>query len=132
MRQKAGPYLPLSIVLLFVSTTAVGQGNREPATTGSGAAVEGMALYLSPSAEPGSLTLEVRNTTPKDVVLTLGSMLANGVWQSPSAIPLTLTHARQGALGSLSRTPLKLPQGLPSIISLWSTSGWLCNINLAH
>src|SRR5262249_47591611 len=93
MRQKARLYLPVSILLLFLSTTAVGQGNRPDTTTGCGAVVEGIELCLSPSAEPGSLTLEVRNTAPKDAVLNLGIMLANGARQYPSAITLTLTDA---------------------------------------
>src|ERR1035441_11099143 len=85
MRQRARLYLPVSILLLFVSTSVVAQGNRPDTTMGCGAVVEGIALCLSPSAKTGSVTLEVRNTGPKDTVLNLGIMLANGARQYPTA-----------------------------------------------
>src|SRR5437870_7169489 len=94
MRQKARRCLAVSILLLFLSTTSVGQGNRPDTTIGCGAVVEGIALCLAPSAQSGSVTLELRNTAPKDAILNLGIMLANGARQYPSAISLTLTDAR--------------------------------------
>ena len=128
MRQKARLCLPLSILLLFVNTTVVGQGNRPDTTIGCGAVVEGIALCLSPSAL-GSVTLELRNTGPKDAVLNLGAMLANGARQYPSAISLTLTDAsgkvHQGVLaepvivaGRLDPFIVPLPHGASLILPL--------------
>jgi hypothetical protein len=66
--------------------------------------------------------LEVRNTAPRDAVLDLGIMLANGARQYPSAITLTLTDAEgrvhQGVLaepgfvaGRLDPFIVPLPHG---------------------
>ena len=129
MRQRARLYLPVSILLLFVSTSVVAQGNRPDTTMGCGAVVEGIALCLSPSAKTGSVTLEVRNTGPKDTVLNLGIMLANGARQYPTAIRLTLTDAKgnvhQGVLaepgivtGRLDPFIVPLPRGASLILLL--------------
>lgn len=129
MRQKARLSLPVSILLLFLSTTAVGQGNSPDTTIGCGAVVEGIALCLSPSAQSGRVTLELRNTGPKDAILNLGIMLANGARQYPSAISLTLTDAtgkvHQGVLaepvivaGRLDPFIVPLPNGASLILPL--------------
>src|SRR5882724_4738138 len=131
MRQKARRCLAVSILLLFLSTTSVGQGNRPDTDTtiGCGAVVEGIALCLAPSAQSGSVTLELRNTAPKDAILNLGIMLANGARQYPSAISLTLTDARgkvhQGVLaepvivaGRLDPFIVPLPHGASLILPL--------------
>jgi hypothetical protein len=58
-----------------------------------GIPVAGIALCLSRFPDPGDATLELRNTGPKDTVLNLGIMLANGARQYPTAITLVLTDA---------------------------------------
>jgi hypothetical protein len=129
MRQKARLYLPLSILLLLVSTSVIGQVNRPATTTDCGAVVEGIALCLFPSGQTGSVTIEVRNTGPKDVVLNLGIMLDNGAWQYPNAICLILTDAKgkvhQGVLaepgiiaGRLDPFIVPLPHGASLILPL--------------
>lgn len=147
MRQKAWRYLAVSILLLFLSTTAVGQGNRLDTTTGCGPPVHGIELCLSPSSEPSSLTLEVRNTASQDAVLNLGIMLANGARQYPSAITLTLIDAKgkvhQGVLaepafvsGRLDPFIVPLPHGASLSLALdltkyaLSTSGQIEDLRL--
>jgi hypothetical protein len=51
--------------------------------------VAGIALCLS----PGRGMLEVRNTGAKDAILNLGTMVANGAQQYPTAISLVLKDA---------------------------------------
>jgi hypothetical protein len=129
MRQKARLYLHVSILLLFVRTSAVAQGNRLDTIMDCGTVVEDIALCLSPSAKTGSVTLEVRNTGPKDMVLNLGIMLGNGARQYPSAIRLRLTDAKgnvhQGVLaepgivaGRLDPFIVPLPHGASLILPL--------------
>lgn len=94
MRQKIWLLLAVSVLPLFLGATAVGQRNRTEKARRCGTVVDGVTLCLSRSAEPGSVTLEVRNAGAKDAVLNLGIMLANGARQYPSAITLTLSDAR--------------------------------------
>jgi hypothetical protein len=56
------------------------------------------------------VVLEVRNTGPKDAVLNLGIMLANGARQYPTAITLVLTDAE----GKEHHAELAEPLGLIS------------------
>ena len=95
MGQKTHLWVCGGILLLSLSATIVGQRNRTHTTTGCGTVVEAIALCLSPSAEPGSVTLAVRNTGPKDAVLKLGIMIANGARQYPNTITLILTDANR-------------------------------------
>jgi hypothetical protein len=81
--------------VLFVGLTAPesGQQHSRDIAGKCGIPVAGIALCLSRSEEPGGGTLEVRNTGPKDAVLNLGIMRANGARQYPTAITLVLTDA---------------------------------------
>jgi hypothetical protein len=80
-------------LLVTLTATAFGQRpSRETAGT-CGAPVAGIELCLSRSPQPDGATLEVKNTGPKDAVLNLGIMLANGARQYPTAITLVLTDA---------------------------------------
>jgi hypothetical protein len=80
-----------AVVFVFLTASALGQQPTD--TVQCGTPVEGVALCLSRSAEPGVVTLELRNTGPRDAILNLGVMLANGARQYPTAVTLTLTDA---------------------------------------
>ena len=83
---------PTAVLLAVLTATALGQ--QQSGTAGTcGVPVAGIALCLSRSAAPGGATLEVQNTGPKDAVLNLGIMLANGARQYPTAITLMVTDA---------------------------------------
>jgi hypothetical protein len=130
-----------AVVLVFLTASAFGQ--QPTSTRQCGTPVGGVALCLSRSAEPGGVTLELRNTGPKDAVLNLGIMLANGARQYPTAITLMLTDAEgkehhaelaepAGVIGGrLDPFIVPLPSGaslkLPVRISkcLWYASGQL-------
>jgi hypothetical protein len=91
MRNRRRFFESTSVVLVFVTASAFGQ---QPTGTGQcGTPIEGVALCLSRSAEPGVVTLELRNTGPKDAILNLGVMLANGARQHPTAVTLTFRDA---------------------------------------
>jgi hypothetical protein len=90
MRNRGRLLERIAVVLVFLTASAFGQ---QPTGTGQcGTPVKGIALCLSRSAEPGSVTLELRNTGP-DAILNLGIMLANGARQYPTAITLTFRDA---------------------------------------
>src|SRR5271156_1253633 len=91
MRNRRWLFERTAVVLVFLTASAFGQ---QPARTGQcGTPVEGVALCLSRSAGTGGVTLELRNTGPKDAMLNLGIMLANGARQYLTAITLTFTDA---------------------------------------
>lgn len=75
-----------AVLLVFLTATAFDQGHSFRTAGKCGKPVTGIALCLSRSAEPDAM-LEVRNTSPKDAVLNLGIMLANGARQYPTALP---------------------------------------------
>jgi hypothetical protein len=85
----------VSTAVHLVILTAAGSGQQQSRRIAGkcGRPVSGIALCLSHSAEPRGGTLEVRNTGPKDAVLNLGVMLANGARQYATAITLVLTDA---------------------------------------
>lgn len=74
-------------MLVFLVAGTSGQQSTD--TGRCGTPVGGIALCLSRSAGLGGVTLELRNTGPKDAILDLGIMLANGARQYPTAITLT-------------------------------------------
>lgn len=79
-----------AVVLVSLTASAMGQ---LPTGTECGTPFEGVALCLTRSAEPGLVTLELRNAGPKDAILNLGVMLANGARQYPTAVTLTFRDA---------------------------------------
>jgi hypothetical protein len=81
-----------AVLLVILTATVFGQGHSFRIAEKCGKPVAGIALCLLRSAEPGAM-IEVRNTAPKDAVLNLGIMLANGARQYPTAITLVLTDA---------------------------------------
>jgi hypothetical protein len=98
-----------NFLLLGVSSAA--QQTRAPEW---GAPVNGlqMAMHLDRTRGAQSrtpkFTVELRNAGERDIVLNLGSMLANGKSQYPSAIVLTLTDVH----GKSRRLELRGPAGI--------------------
>jgi hypothetical protein len=78
-----------ALVLVILSAGAFGQ--QLNTTEQCGASVDGIVLCLSRSNESGGFTLDLRNTGPRDALVNLGVMLANGARQYPTAITLTLS-----------------------------------------
>jgi|SRR5208337_4194345 len=102
-----------AVFLVILAAVVFGQGRSSLVAGKCGKPVGGIALCLSRSAEPGGATLEVRNTGPKDAVLNLGTMEANGARQHPTAITLVLTDAK----GREHHAELAEPAGI--------ASGWI-------
>jgi hypothetical protein len=96
-----------AVLLVILTTTVFGQGHSSLIAGKCGRSVFGIALCLSRSADLGAM-LEVRNTGPKDAVLNLGIMLANGARQYPTSITLVLTDAE----GREHHTELDEPAGV--------------------
>ncbi len=97
--------------LLLLGASSAAQQPRAPEW---GAAVNGlqMAMHLDRTKGAQSrtprFTVELRNAGEKDILLNLGSMLANGKSQYPSAIVLTLSDAH----GKSRRLELRGPAGV--------------------
>jgi hypothetical protein len=98
-----------AVLLVILTVTVFGQGHGSHIAGPCGRPVAGIALCLSWSAEPGAM-LEVRNAGPKDAVLNLGIMLANGARQYSTAITLVLTDAE----GKGHHAELAEPAGVTS------------------
>jgi hypothetical protein len=98
-------------LLLPGASSAAAQQLRAPEW---GTAVNGlqMAMHLDRTKGTQSrtprFTVELRNAGERDIVVNLGSMLANGKSQYPSAIALTLTDAH----GKSRRLELRGPAGV--------------------
>lgn len=75
--------------------------NGSSAIASCGEAVEGVALCLKPSNAPGGVTLELKNTGTKDLVLLVGVALANGRHQYFSEVELTYTTEADVCRGPL-------------------------------
>ena len=109
--------IPIALVGLFVANflllgaSSAAQQSRAPDW---GAPVNGLQMAMHLDRTRGTqfrtpkFSVELRNAGEKDLVLNLGSMLANGKSQYPSAIVLTLTDVH----GKSRRLELRGPAGI--------------------
>jgi len=113
---------PKSLALLIpfiwgaLSLGARTRSQSEPQRASCGATSDGIALCLAASTAPDSLVLEIRNEGSSDAVLELGVALANGAYQYPTAIRLTLTDSHGATHGAELAQPAVVAGRLDPLI----------------
>ena len=109
--------IPLALCGVFVANfllLGASSAAQQPRAPEWGAPVNGLQMAMHLDRTRGAqfrapkFTVELRNAGERDLVLNLGSMLANGKSQYPSAIVLTLTDAH----GKSRRLELRGPAGV--------------------